>query len=139
MGSAEAFQTTASASGTVASLSIYLDASSTAATLVAGLYTNSGAGSPAQLMAQGSSSGLLTAGAWNKISIPGATVSAGTRYWIAILGTQSGTPKFRDAPTGGCASQTSAQNNLTALPLSWSTGASWPGTCVLSAYGSSVP
>ena len=140
LGSAEAFQTTASASGTVNSLWIYIDAPSTASTLTAGIYTDSGSAPPhpAQLIAQGTST-TLTAGAWNKISIPGAAVSAGTRYWIAILGTQSGTLGFRDASTGGCASETSSLSNLTSLPTNWSTGTSWPNTCLLSAYGSTNP
>jgi hypothetical protein len=138
LGSAEAFQTTASASGTVVSLSIYIDASSTAKALVAGIYSDSGAGHPGLLIAQGSNS-ALTAGAWNTIPIPGATVTAGTPYWISLLNTQSGTLYFRDSPAGGCTSETSAQTNLTALSPNWSTGAVWANSCKLSAYGSAAP
>jgi outer membrane protein assembly factor BamB len=137
-GTAEAFPTSASTSGTVGKLSVYLDASSTATTLVAGLYGDSGAGHPGALIAQGSSS-QLQAGAWNSISIPGATVAAGTQYWIAILGPQnaSGTLQFRDG-TAGCKSETSAQTNVTALPSTWVTGKVW-SSCPLSAYGSTSP
>jgi outer membrane protein assembly factor BamB len=135
LGQAEAFQVTASASGTVSTLSIYVDASSTATTMFAGIYAES-SGHPGALIAQGSSS-QLTAGAWNTIPIPGAIVSAGTPYWIAILGTQSGTLSFRDT-TGGCLSETSGQTNLTALPSTWVTGTVYP-TCPLSGYGSAGP
>jgi len=135
LGSAEAFQTTASASGTVGTLSVYVDASSTAKTLVAGIYADS-SGHPGALIAQGSSS-QLTTGAWNTITIPGAIVSAGTPYWIAILGTQSGTLAFRDG-SGGCKSETSLQTNLTALPSTWVTGVVYP-SCPLSGYGSTGP
>ncbi len=132
LGTAEAFQVTASASGTVTKLSIFLDASSTGATLVAGLYSDAG-GRPGTLIAQGSST-QLTAGAWNTVTIPGAIVSAGTPYWLAILGTQSGTLKFLDG--SGCNSETSQQTNLTSLPSSWVSGATYP-SCPLAAYGSS--
>jgi outer membrane protein assembly factor BamB len=134
LGLAEAFQSTASASGTVGALLIYLDASSTAATLVAGLYADS-AGHPGALIAQGSSS-ALTPGAWNTITIPGAIVTSGNPYWIAVLGTQSGTLRFRDR-NGGCNSETSTQSNLTSLPSSWATGKIWP-SCPLSGYGIST-
>ncbi|SFK30337.1 PQQ-binding-like beta-propeller repeat protein [Methylocapsa palsarum] len=131
LGTAEAFQTTAIASGTVGSLSIYLDASSTATKLVAGLYADS-AGHPGALIAQGSATALKAA-TWNAVSIPGAIVSAGQPYWIAIMGTNSGLLRFRDG-SSGCKSESSAQTGLTALPSSWSSGAVYT-SCPLSAYG----
>jgi len=135
LGSAEAFQATAAASGTIAKLSVFIDSSSTATTLVAGIYADA-AGHPGALIAQGTKSQIL-AGAWNVIALPGAIVTAGTPYWIAILGTQSGKLGFRDR-NGGCISETTAQSNLTTLPGTWSTGATWP-SCPLSAYGSTGP
>jgi hypothetical protein len=129
-GSAEAFQATATASGTVKVLSVYLDSSSTAATLVVGLYTDSG-GHPGTLISQATTS-LLTSGAWNNIPIPGAAVTSGTKYWLAILGTGNGTLAFREG--SGCTSENSLQTNLTALPSTWSSGAVYP-SCPLSGYG----
>jgi hypothetical protein len=134
LGSAEAFQTTAIASGTVGVLSIYLDASSTVATLVAGLYADS-AGHPGALIAQGTSA-QLKAGAWNDVAIPGAAVSAGSSYWIAILGKTSGVLRFRDG--SGCKAESSKQTNLTALPSTWSSGPVW-NSCPLSGYGRTAP
>jgi outer membrane protein assembly factor BamB len=134
LGSAEAFQATATASGTVGILSIYVDSSSTATTLVAGLYADA-AGHPGALISQGSSS-QLTAGAWNNIPISGAIVSSGTPYWLAILGTQNGTLRFRDG--SGCHSEMSQQTNLTSLPSTWVSGVGWP-SCPLSGYGRTSP
>jgi outer membrane protein assembly factor BamB len=134
LGTAEAFQVTASTSGTVTTLAIYLDASSTATTLVAGLYADAG-GRPGALIAQGSST-QLKVGTWNDVSIPGAVVSAGTPYWLAILGTQSGTLRFLDG--SGCNSENSQQTNLTSLPATWVSGATYP-SCPLSAYGTTSP
>lgn len=132
-GLAEAFQATAVASGTVGVLSIYLDASSAAPTLVAGLYSDSN-GHPGSLIALGSRSNL-TPGAWNDIPIPGAVVSSGTPYWIAILGV-GGTARFRDA--SGCRAENSQQTNLTSLPATWVSGSAW-ASCPLSGYGRTNP
>jgi outer membrane protein assembly factor BamB len=141
IGSAEAFRTTASASGTVNSLSIYIDATSTISggtRLYAGLYSNSG-GHPGTLLGQASNSTALQAGAWNTIPMPDTAVTAGTTYWIAVLAPQAntGTVNFRDAANGGCLSETSGQTGLGMLPSTWTTGAVWP-SCPLSGYGSAV-
>jgi len=133
-GVAEGFQTTATANGAVTALRIYLDASSTATRLVAGLYADS-AGHPGGLLAQGSSTNLAAPG-WNVIPLSQVGVTKGTPYWIAILGTQSGTLRFRDG-TGGCVSETSQQSNLTALPTNWTSGAIY-SSCPLSAYAAST-
>ncbi|MCX7899993.1 MAG: Ig domain-containing protein, partial [Methylocystis sp.] len=130
LGTAEAFPTTATASGTVNVLSIYVDASSTARNLVAGLYTDAG-GHPGALISQGTSA-RLTAGAWNSVTIPGAAVAAGAKYWLAILGVNGGVLRFRDGT--GCTSETSLTSKLAALPATWSTGALW-NSCGLSGYG----
>jgi hypothetical protein len=132
-GLAEAFQATAVAAGTVGVMSVYVDATSTAPTLFAGIYSDSN-GHPGTLIAQGSST-KLSPGAWNDIPIPGALVSSGTQYWIAILGV-GGIAKFRDA--SGCKAENSQQTNLTSLPATWVSGASW-GSCPLSGYGRTNP
>src|SRR5689334_4609438 len=132
-GMAEAFQVTATTSGTLGSLTVYLDSSSRSRQIFIGLYANA-AGHPGALLVQGTSSAPRS-GTWNTVSISPVGVIAGTRYWIAVLGT-SGPLQFRDS-VGGCSSESSAQSNLTALPARWSSGASW-STCRLSAYGSAV-
>ena len=133
LGRAEAFQATASASGTLGSLTVYLDSSSTATGIAVGLYAN-GSGHPGTLLTQGSST-QLTRGAWNKIAISPVNITAGTVYWITILGTQGGTPVFRDRRRGGCSSETSSQSGLNSLPATWATGTVYTD-CPLSGYGS---
>jgi hypothetical protein len=130
LGQAEAFQVTSGACGMVNSLNLYVDASSTAGTIVVGLYADN-AGSPGSLLTQGSTTAPV-AGAWNTITVSPVSVAASMPYWIAVLGTTSGTVAFRDAPSG-CASETSASTTLTSLPSNWTTGTSYP-SCPLSAY-----
>jgi outer membrane protein assembly factor BamB len=135
-GKAEAYQATATASGSVAQITFYLDASSNVAKATLGIYADNGAAThPGALLTQGSST-TLTPGAWNTLAVPAATLTSGTRYWIAILGTGSGTIRFRDG-ANGCKSETSSQTTLTALPATWTTGTVYTD-CPLSAYGSSV-
>ena len=134
-GQAEAFPVNATSTGSVASLAIYLDRSSTAQQLAVGLYADA-AGHPGTLLTQGSTA-QPQPGAWNAIAMPAANVVKGTRYWIAILSSGSGTVEFRDTNKGNCSSETSAQTNLSSLPASWTTGARW-ATCKVSAYGSGL-
>jgi len=134
LGQAEAFQTVASTNGNVQTLVVYLDSTSTVSQLVAGLYADAG-GHPGALLNQGSSTQLVP-GAWNTIALPSTSVIAATPYWIAILGTGSGAPALRDATGGACASETSLENSLTALPASWTSGAA-TAACPASIFGDS--
>jgi Abnormal spindle-like microcephaly-assoc'd, ASPM-SPD-2-Hydin len=134
VGQAEAFQATAINSGTVGSLSIYLDASSASTRLFLGIYTGSGTGHPAELLGQGSSI-QLQAGAWNTIQVPPISVTKGDTYWIALLGVHGGRPTFRDRHNANCIAETSSQTALTSLPATWTTGKDWLTSCPLSAYG----
>lgn len=134
-GTAEAFQTTAVASGSLGALSVFIDASSTGSNMVIGVYSDN-AGHPGTLLSQVSSS-ALTPGAFNTVVAPPATIVSGARYWIAILGTGSGTLRFRDRP-GGCSSEASAQTNLTVLPANWVSGSHFTD-CPISAYGKTSP
>ncbi len=134
-GSAEAFRTTASGTGQVSTLNVYLSSSSAAAKVWAGIYTDAG-GHPGSLLAQGSAS--ASPGNWNTVNLgSAAAVSAGTVYWIAILGPGGGgNLAFRDVKHGG-ASETSAQTSLTSLTSSWTTGKTYADG-PLSAYGVGV-
>jgi hypothetical protein len=134
LGQAEAFQTMANASGSVQSLAFYLDSTSTVSQVVTGLYADTG-GHPGTLLSQGKTTQLV-AGAWNPIPLPATNVVAGTPFWIAIMGTSSGTMVFRDAAAGICSSETNAQSSLTALPSTWTTGTVF-STCPVSAFGDS--
>src|SRR5262249_17385916 len=66
LGSAEAFQTTATASGTLTSLVFYVDSSSTVTKITLGLYADK-SGNPGTLLTQGTITSI-TAGAFNTVS-----------------------------------------------------------------------
>ncbi|MGZ8941497.1 MAG: LamG-like jellyroll fold domain-containing protein, partial [Methylobacter sp.] len=116
-GRAQAFRTVAEKSGAVNSLQVYLDASTTATKLVAGIYSNKN-GQPSTLIAQGSITSLQL-GAWNSVTIPNASVTAGQKYWIAILG-PDGQIGFLDQYGSGQGKMVmSSSRRLTSLPNSW--------------------
>src|SRR5262245_65837906 len=53
---------------------------------------------------------------------PAASVTAGTKYSVVVLGASGTQPVvFRDVATGGLA-ETSSQTNLSSLPANWSSG-----------------
>jgi len=117
-GTAQAFQSTPAQSGVVSSVQIYLDVSTTATNLVAGIYTDN-SGYPGTLIAKGNLS-TLKLGAWNSVSIPDASVTAGKPYWLAILGTD-GQIGFLDqvGSSTGLMARTSHRTVLTDLPATW--------------------
>lgn len=135
-GVAEAFRSTAVAGGTLNKVNVYLASTNTATKLVAGLYAETGS-HPGTLLAQGTLNGP-TAGAWNAVPVAATNLTAGTAYWIALLGpSSSGTLAFRDKCCGGSGStaEASSSSSLSALPASWSTGSVYHDGPA-SAYGS---
>ena len=119
-GTAAAFQTTASVTGQITGLPVYVDASSASTKLIAGLYADSN-GRPGARLATGTLSSPK-AGSWNTVALPATNVTAGTKYWIAIL-SASGELKFRDkVGSASLNSETSKSASLTSLPTTWSTG-----------------
>ncbi len=129
-GLAEAFQVSTAACGKLTSLNVYIDAHSTSGTVVVGLYADNG-GHPGMLLTQAAATAPVS-GAWNRVPVPPVNLTASTPYWIAVLGTGSGTLALRDV-TGGCRSETSASATLATLPTTWATGMSY-GTCPASLY-----
>lgn len=117
-GMAEAFQATAVSSGALATLKVYVDSGSSATTLRAGIYTDAN-GHPGRLLSTGSLS-APGSGGWRTMALSGASLAAGQKYWIAVLGT-GGKLAFRDRRGAG-RSETSASRRLTALPATWTTG-----------------
>jgi len=133
-GLAEAFQATAASSGTLTSLSAYIDANSTASSVVLGLYSDVG-GHPGILLTQGTVGSPLN-GAWNTASVPGAAIVSGSTYWIAILSPfGAGSVYFRDHGSGGSPVETSLETTLVAFPAMWTTGVVY-GDGPISANGS---
>ena len=130
-GQAEAFLTTAGATGSVTTISVYLDSRNTAKAVYVGLYSNSN-GHPRTLLGGGVIASP-SAGGWNVAALsPAVQVTANTAYHIAVLGV-GGLIQFRDAPNG-THSETSRQTNLTTLPATWSSGSNWASS-PMSAYG----
>ncbi len=135
-GIAQAFIYTASTSGTANTLSIYLDSANAAGTVLVGLYADNGNVSnpnPSTLLAQASITSPQ-GGAWNTVSLaPTVALTAGQKYWIAVLAPAGdGQPFFRDQGSGGL-SVGSASNTLSTLPATWVNGATWSSTS-MSAY-----
>ena len=87
-GTASAFRTTATATGSMAKLNVYLDPANRATRLVAGVYANTGS-HPGRLLTQATLTSV-TSGAWNALSVPKASVATGATYWIAVLPPRAG-------------------------------------------------
>ncbi len=118
-GIAQAFAYTAAASGTTTDIQLYVNSGTTATELFLGLYSDNG-GKPGSLLATGSISSP-TAGAWNDVTVGSATVTAGTSYWIGLLGT-GGQLFYPDTAAGSGASYVNSTANLTSLPQTYAPG-----------------
>ncbi len=137
-GLAEAFQLKAGKTGTVTGLSVYLDASSTATKLVAGIYADSN-NHPGKLLAQATLTGTPLLAAWNAITLPSVALTSGKPYWVAVLSPSgAGTLRYRDyccGNKGTAPSETSQQTTLTSLPATWTRGQRYGMDGPLAAWG----
>jgi Ca2+-binding RTX toxin-like protein len=123
-GVAEAFKVASPSTGTVTNLRVFVDAGSTATNLVVALYSNSATNHPATRLTTGTLAAPV-AGQFNAVTVPSVNVTAGTTYWIAILG-PAGTLRFRDqGAVGAGSSEVSATTGLAAMPATWTSGASF--------------
>ena len=128
-GTAEAFRYTATATGAAASLKLYVSSGTTASSVKVGVYSNNN-GHPGTLLTSGAIPAPTT-GTWNVASLsPAITLTAGTTYWIGFLGT-GGQISYKNTTSGSCSE--SPSGNLSALPVTWTTGAVW-SSCNASAY-----
>jgi PKD repeat protein len=135
MGRAQAHQVTATKSGSITEVQVYLDASATTAKkLVAGIYTDS-YGHAKTLIAQGSLS-TLKPGAWNAVTIPAAAVASGQKYWIAILGADGQIGFLDRVGSGTGLMEKSSSRYLTSLPASWTASSyDYKTNASMSVYG----
>jgi hypothetical protein len=122
-GAAQAFAYTAAASGTATDIDFYANSTSTATGLQLGLYADSG-GKPGALLTSGSLANPK-AKAWNDVPVEGASLSKGTTYWIALLGT-GGTLAYQDTSAGTATSYVDSNHSLSNLPTSYSAGTAYP-------------
>ena len=129
-GQAEAFSLQAGATGVASKVHVYIGSANAASTVIVGLYRN-GNGGPRRLLSTGSApaSGART---WTVVSIAPIELTAGTTYWLAVLG-EGGALHYRDGASGSCPSQTSALSTLGALPRTWRAG-TVSSDCPISAY-----
>jgi hypothetical protein len=111
-GTVNAHPTAAVASGTVAKLKVYVDATNTATTIRLGLYAQSGA-APEALVASCNITSV-TNGAWNECAVAGSpSVTSGTPYYVATLAPFGGNPvKLRRISGTSAAHWRSAQSTL---------------------------
>jgi len=117
MGRAEAYQVVAAKSGSVTEVQVYLDAGTTTATkLVAGVYTENN-GHAGTLVTQGTLSTLKSG--WNRVAIPSAAVTAGRKYWFAVLGVDGGIGFLDRVGSGTGIMEKSSSRYLTSLPATW--------------------
>jgi hypothetical protein len=139
-GIAEAFKTSASASGAIQFLRLYLDSSSNANAAVLGLYSDSG-GRPGTRLA-GCALGALVRGAWNVCGVSGANVSAGSSYWLAVLSPSGSSGHLVMRDSGGSGSNlaitASPERNMTGLPASWSISRTFNGSAPASLYADGI-
>jgi hypothetical protein len=137
-GQAEAIQQTATTSGTVESISLYVApngqwSGAPGPTVVLGLYSDNN-GKPGTLLTSGSAA--QKAKSWATATVPKVSVTAGTRYWLALL-SPSGSVYYFTSPTANCGDVGSTQTNLRNLPSSFSTGPSW-GICPASIHADGI-
>jgi hypothetical protein len=132
-GKAQAYQATPQKTGVITTVQVYLDASSTATQLVAGIYKDNN-GHPGALVAQGKLS-TLKSGAWNSVPIPVASVTAAQPYWLVILGSkgQIGYLNRIGSVTGSMESSSSSKQ-LTTLPSTWA-GTAYQTNSAMSVFG----
>lgn len=121
-GEAEAFQYTAAATGTSATVHFYVDPSGTAKTGELGIYQDDGSGDPGTLDARTS---FTPRPGWNEVTLSGVSITKGDTYWLAELGTGSGELKFRDMASPSDPYSETTGTALTALPPSWPGGYRW--------------
>ena len=134
-GTAQAFSYTPTASGTTTDIELYVNSGATATKLIVGLYSDA-SGTPGTLLTTGSLS-APQAGAWNDVAVGSATITQGTSYWIAVLGT-GGVLNYLDTSSGTGASYVEAATGLTSLPSTYAPGAKY-NVSPASAYVNGVP
>lgn len=143
-GKAQDYRFTASASGTATTLHVYLDASNTADTVGLGLYASQDTTHAGRLLARcGIYSVPANVAGWYSctMTVP-VTVTAGTRYWLAIFqpaGT-AGTIAYRNTTSvSGAQTFGSLSSTLTSLAQAdpWKNNENWSGQ-VASVYADAV-
>jgi hypothetical protein len=132
LGQAQAWPYTASATGTVTTLSFYADSSTGNGPYIEGIYADAG-GVPGALLGSGSIA-TTAGGKWNTVTLPtSVNVTAGTKYWLALLGVSGNMVRFHD--DGTACNSMGSNTGLKALAATWTSSATWQN-CPASVYAS---
>ena len=118
-GFAQAVSYQAATSGTTTDIDLYVNSGTTATKLLLGVYSNNGS-QPGSLLTSGSISSPR-AGTWNDVTVGAVTLTQGTSYWIALLGT-GGQIDYPDTSGQTEASYTDSASGMTSLPATYSSG-----------------
>src|ERR1700733_6848857 len=123
-GLAQAFEYTASASGSTSSIDVYVNSGTTATKVSVGVYSNSG-GKPGSLLASGSIASPK-AGAGNALSVGSASITQGTPFCLC-LPRAGGQRNYPDSTgqSGAAASYVESSSGLTSLPANYAPGDEW--------------
>ena len=135
-GIAQAYQTVPKKSGVLTTVKVYLDSSSTATKLTAGIYKDNN-GHPGALVAKGKLKSLRP-GAWNSVSMSVAPIAKGQPYWIAVLGLDGEIALLSQEGSSTGLTETSASSTLTHLPRRWR-GSATKSNASMSIYGKGYP
>jgi hypothetical protein len=100
VGTAQAFQYVAGATGLANEIRLYLDRANAASQILVGLYTNSPANHPGLLLAHGRIDSPRS-GTWNTVSVAPVGLTSGEKYWLTVLA-----PFGTDAVQAGLAAST---------------------------------
>ena len=138
-GVAQAFAYQATASGTTSDIELYVNSGTTASKLLLGIYADAN-GKPGSLLTSGSVASPKPQ-AWNEVGVGSVTVTAGHKYWIALLGT-GGQIDYQDTWGGSGSSYVEATTGLTTLPATYSSGNEYnasPASAYILGLASSPP
>jgi glucose/arabinose dehydrogenase/PKD repeat protein len=120
--------------GPVDAINVYVATGTTAGWLNAGIYSDSN-GHPGTLLGQAQKAGV-TRGAWNTVALPAAaSLTKGSRYWIAVQG-HGGILNVRTSSPGKGTDNSETHRTLggSSLPTTWRTGTVYRNDAPLSAY-----
>jgi hypothetical protein len=121
-GVAQAFVYRATASGMTTDIDLYLNSGTAASKLLLGVYSDA-SGKPGTLLASGSLASPKGQ-AWNDVNVGSVSLTAGSSYWIALLGT-GGQIDYPDTLGGSGVSYVESASGLTALPVTYASGSEY--------------
>ncbi len=113
----QAYKVTASVTGTVSSMSVYLVDVGTSPNIQFGIYADSGLGTtPGTLLGTSSITGGVVG--WNTLTVSGVSITSGSVYWLAF--SENGFSHFARATSGGVTAYDIGAGVGYPIPTTWS-------------------